>query len=231
MDWSYRAQLLGYPILTAPRSEIYHKFGASMGMKSHAFKLKYIVGNRLYFVLKNLEYGTIKRYLLNYLIEDIKSSLIYLKRGNFSFVWAYKRGFLRLFLSLPGLLFKRWRLQKRRKVSDSGIFSKVAPLNLTLMEGGIPRLDVFSLRTNYGFLADYNGDACENTGKEKKITDGERGLSYRGRPEGERQVVWRLRPPRKNREAEEKIFMEFSFRVERDAYFDIHLLGIMRRRV
>ncbi|MCP4155887.1 MAG: hypothetical protein GY757_49640 [bacterium] len=92
-------------------------------------------------------------------------------------------------------------------------------------------MDVFSLRTNYGFLADYNGDACENTEKEKRITDGEHGLSYRGRPEGARQVVWRLRPPRKNREAEEKIFMEFSFRVEEDGYFDIHLLGIMRRGV
>ena len=215
MDWSYRAQICGYPIITAPRAEIYHKFGASMSAKSQAFKTRFIVGNRLYFTLKNLDRRTVKRFLPGYLLEDIKSTLIYLKRGAFSMVLAYIRGYLRFFASLPRLVSKRYRLQKQRKVNDdSVIFARTAPLNLTLMEQGVPRLDVFSLRCNYGFLLSFD------------LTAGFRGI--REEKEGDK-VIWRLRPPRKNGRAGEKIYMEFSFEIQEAGDYDIYLLGLIRK--
>jgi GT2 family glycosyltransferase len=215
MDWSFRAQAYGYPIITAPRADIYHKFGASMSSKSQAFKTRFIVGNRLYFTLKNLSFRTIKRFLPGYLLEDIKSTLIYLKRGALSMVFAYFRSYMRFIVSLPRLLFKRRKLQKQREVTDdSVIFARTAPLNLTLMERGVPRLDVFSLRTNYGFLGSFGS------------TGGFNGSG--GEVEGDR-IIWRLRPPRKNGRSGEKIYMEFSFHLEESGYYDIYLLGLIRR--
>jgi len=208
MDWSFRAQAYGYPILTAPRADIYHKFGASMSLKSQAFKFRYIVGNRLYFTLKNLDRETVKRFLLNYVIEDIKSILIYCKRRNISLVFAYVLGYLRFFTSLPGLIFKRRRMRKRRKavgIDDSRIFSRAVPLNLTLMDRGSPRLDVYSLRTNYACL-----DSAGGGGGPGDI------------------VIWRLRPPRNHKSSREKIYMEFGFSLPEGGHYDIYLLGMIR---
>jgi len=207
MDWSFRARAYGYPILTAPRADIYHKFGASMSLKSQAFKFRYIVGNRLYFTLKNLDRETVKRFLFNYVIEDIKSFLIYLKRRNISLVFAYVLGYLRFFTSLPGLIFKRRRMRKRRKeagIEDSRIFSRAVPLNLTLMDRGSPRLDVYSLRTNYGCLDSTGGGGPGDI------------------------VIWRLRPPRNHKSSREKIYMEFGFSLPRGGHYDIYLLGMIR---
>lgn len=208
MDWSFRAQAYGYPILTAPRAEIYHKFGASMSLKSQAFKFRYIVGNRLYFSVKNLDGDTLKRFLFNYLIEDIKSILIYLKRRNMSLVFAYIRGYLSFFVSLPALFFKRRRMRKRRKetgIDDSRIFSKAVPLNLTLMDRGSPRLDIYSLRTNYANLDSVGGESGSDD-----------------------VIIWRLRPPRNHKCASEKIYMEFGFSLPVGGHYDIYLLGMIR---
>lgn len=157
MDWSFRAQVYGYPIITAPKAEIYHKFGASMSLKSQAFKTRYIIGNRLYFTFKNLNRRTMKRFLSNYISEDRKSIKFCLKNKNFPMVWAYIRGYLRFLGSFPALFYKRWKLQKKRKITDDSlILAKAAPLNLTLMEDGAPKLDIYSLRTNYAFLAPFD---------------------------------------------------------------------------
>lgn len=206
MDWSFRARAYGFPIITAPRAEIYHKFGASMSLKSQSFKFRYIVGNRLYFTLKNLEWVTAKRFLVNYLIEDIKSMLIFLKRRDISLYFAYVRGYLRFLASLPALLFKRSRLHKRRKaagIEDSRLFAGAVPLNLTLMERGAPKLDIYSLRTNYAPV-DPPGPADDL-------------------------IIWRLRPPRKDKNAAEKIYMEFGFHLSEPGNYDIHLLGLIRK--
>ncbi len=160
MDWSFRAQVYGYPIITAPKAEIYHKFGASMSLKNQAFKTRYIIGNRLYFALKNLNRRTMKRFLSNYISEDKRSIKFCLKNKNFPMVWAYIRGYLRFLASFPALFYKRSKLQKKRKITDDSlIFAKAAPLNLTLLEDGAPKLDVYSLYTNYAFLYSFNSPA------------------------------------------------------------------------
>ena len=217
MDWSFRAQLYGYSIETAPRAMVYHKFGASMGLKSMAFKIRFIVGNRLYFTLKNLESKTIRRFLLNYLPEDIKSTLIYLKRRNFSLVGAYLRGYCRFLFSLPGLCVKRRRLQRQRKISgvhDAEILARAVPFNTTLMAQGAPLLDVYSLRVNYAFLGPGNpGNSPVNPGSP-----------------GNDIISWRLRPPPRDKQTPEKIYMEYGFYLSEPGYYDIHLLGLIKRK-
>ena len=212
MDWCFRAHLQGYSIKTVPKSLIYHKFGASMSAKSQMFKLRFIVGNRLYFVLKNLESKTIRRFLRNYLIEDIKNVLIYLKRMNILQVIAYMWGYGRFFLSLPGLFFKRHKLQKQRlksHVTDSDFLSRSVPMNTTFMEQGVPVMDVYSLRTNYAFLASGNEPDSPEPGSDI--------------------ISWHLRLPRKNKHSQEKIYMEFSFNLAEPGNYNIHLLGLIKR--
>ncbi|MCP5104350.1 MAG: glycosyltransferase [bacterium] len=213
MDWSFRARALGYSIITAPKAVFYHKFGASMSLKSQTFKTRYIVSNRLHFTLKNLGRGTRKRFLFNYLFEDIKSTLIYLKRGNFPMIFAYFRGYLRLLVSFPRLFYRRRQLWKRRKttgVEDVAIFSNAAPLNMTLMEQGIPKLDIYSLRANYP-----GAGAAAATDTPGDAGDGDI-------------FIWRLRPPRKDIKSVQKIYMEFSFFLPEAGHYDIHLLGLIR---
>lgn len=212
MDWCFRAHLQGYSLNIVPKSVIYHKFGASMNSKSQMFKLRFIVGNRLYFALKNLESKTIRRFLNNYVREDIKNALIYLKRMNFLQVIAYIWGYGRFFLSLPGLLFKRYKVQKQRlkyHVTDSGILARSVPLNTTFMEKGVPVMDVYSLRTNYAFLASENETVIAEPGNDI--------------------ISWYLRPPRKDKHSQEKIYMEFSFYLAEPGNYDIHLLGLIKR--
>jgi GT2 family glycosyltransferase len=157
MDWSFRAQVYGYPIITAPKAEIYHKFGASMSLKTQAFKIRYIIGNRLYFTFKNLSRRTMKRFLSNYISEDKRSIKYCLKHKNFPLAWAYIRGYLRFLTAFPALFYKRKKLQRNRKITDDSlIFAKAPPLNLTLLEDGAPKLDIQSLHANYAFLTTFN---------------------------------------------------------------------------
>jgi GT2 family glycosyltransferase len=216
MDWSFRAQVYGYPILTAPKAEIYHKFGASMSLKSQAFKARHIVGNRIYFTLKNLNPRTMKRFLSNYIYEDIRCTLFYIKHKNFPMVLAYIRGYLRLLVSFPALFYKRMKLQKRRKITDDRlIFAKAAPLNLTLMEDGAPKLDIYSLHANYTFLSPSYRPAVSDISYSETSDDF---------------IIWRLHPHRDTKSLK-KIYMEFSFHLDESGYYDIHLLESMRRNL
>lgn len=217
MDWSYRAQVYGYPIITAPKAEIYHKFGASMSLKSQAFKARHIVGNRLYFTLKNLNLRTMKRFLSNYIYEDIRCILFYLKHKNVSMVLAYIRGYLRLLVSLPALFYKRMKLQRSRKITDDRlIFAKAAPLNLTLMEDGAPKLDIYSLYANYAFLSSPYRPAISDSPHVETSDDF---------------IIWRLQPPLEAKKSLKKIFMEFNFHLDESGYYDIHLLESIKRNL
>ncbi|MCP4219363.1 MAG: glycosyltransferase family 2 protein [bacterium] len=211
MDWSFRAQAAGYPIYTAPESDIYHKFGASMSLKSQTFKTGFVVKNRLYFILKNLQSRSFRCYLPNYLIEDIKSTLIYGKNRNLPMVWAYMRGYTRLLFSLPSLFFKRRKVKRLRKVGDEQIFSTVVPLNMTVMDRGMPKLDIFSIRTNYAFL--------------------DTPLPQKSKKESCDILIYRMRPPKLDKFSPEKIYMEYVFQVPEEGTYDIHLLGLTRGSV
>jgi GT2 family glycosyltransferase len=217
MDWCFRAQMYGYPVITATKAEIYHKFGASMSLKSQAFKTRYIVGNRLYFALKNLNRRTMKRFLVNYIFEDIRGTLFYLKNNNLSMVLAYIRGYLRLLASFPALFYKRVKLQKGRKITDDRlIFAKAAPVDVTIMENGAPKLDIYSLRTNYAFLAPFDD-----------LTISDRFIGETSRDF----IIWQLQPPREDKKSLRKISVGLIFHLVEPGYYDIQLVGLIRRNL
>ncbi len=150
MDWCYRAQFRGFPVHAAPAAVVYHKGGASMGRRAEGFKLRFVVGNRLYFACKNLERTTLKRALGNYLREDAAALRHLLRRGNFALSAAYLRGYLRFLGALPALLRRRKReLAARAGVSDEGLLLTGRRPGWGLLHDGLPVLTLDTLRSCY----------------------------------------------------------------------------------
>lgn len=210
MDWSYRAQVRGYPVYTAPEAVIYHKFGASMSAESQAFKTRYVVGNRLYFTAGNFSGALRRRFLSGYMREDFRAMLTHLRQGGLAMFFAYIRGYLRLLGRLPALLVKsreNERARRRSGIQHHHLLAHAVPFNLTTLDQGHPRLDVFSLRINYRRTA--LGEEAE----EANATE---------------IVLQRSQPPADRRNRGGKLYMEFSFHISQPGRYSIHLAGLLR---
>ncbi len=114
-DWSVRARLAGYKIVSNPRAVVYHAFNASMNKLDYHFKLKYLVANRLRFAWKNLSFRTALSFSRNYLREDLRNFLGSVRRRNLAMVLAYLLGWGKFAFSLPITFLKRRAIQSQRK--------------------------------------------------------------------------------------------------------------------
>jgi GT2 family glycosyltransferase len=214
LDWCFRARVQGYPVFNAPGAAAYCKHSDLTGKKSRCFRTLYPAGNRFYFVVKNLERKSIWRFLINYAVEDIKNMLIYLKRKQFPLFFAYPGSYLRLIKSIPSLFYQRCKIQRKRKIKgDAAVFAESAPLNFSLVENGIPKLDTHSLRTHYSFLhsKDQQGEV---TGKNAGDI-----------------VIWQERKENDSKKRWEKHCFDFSFSVKEQGKFDIFLLGFITKDI
>jgi hypothetical protein len=120
-----------------------------MGEKKYE-RMVFPIGNRLYFVVKNLEAKNMLVFLFNYLREDIKAVGAALLKGRWLLLAAYIRGYARFLFSLPRLFAKRKEVQASRKgIGDARVFSKAFPINPSLAKDGFPCLDIPSLCRNY----------------------------------------------------------------------------------
>jgi len=142
-EWCYRARLMGFQILAAPRAIFYHAFGGRVpsgedGSLS-ARKLRNVVYGRLRFTVKLLK-GTLLRFLFNYLMEDIVNLSRSLFQGRWRTSQAYLLGWAEFFRSLPNLLKIRRQLQGQRKISDVDLFSLQNHMPMTLVWHGLPEL-------------------------------------------------------------------------------------------
>jgi GT2 family glycosyltransferase len=135
-DWSFRVRKRGYEIISESQALVYHKFGASTDSRPSDFKLYHIVKNRIRFVLKNGQLGTIKHSLKHFAKEDIRNIIGYTKKGQFKTVFAYKKSYVNLLTQLPGLYFYRRRERTKRVVSDQEIFNlSVHPVTGLYIDG------------------------------------------------------------------------------------------------
>ena len=229
LDWCFRARGQGYPVFNAPCAVVYYKYNdRNMDLtdkKSRWFKTLYQAGNRLYFVVKNLERKSLCRFLFNYTAEDIKNLLIHLKRKQFSLFFAYLRSYIRLIPSMPSLFFKRVSVQRKRKMKgDAAILAEAAPFRFLLEENGIPKLDTHSLRTYYSFLL------CKDPYKKVPGTDADTDADSDGDRDGSDIIIWQERTATAGIKPRKKLYFEFSFTIKRAGTFDIYLLGFTRRR-
>jgi len=86
-DWQARAKKAGFKIMYTPFAKIWHKESATIG-KASAFKLYYDARNPFIVIMKYRSKEFIKKYFFNHVSEIIISTLVNLKRLNFSVVIA-----------------------------------------------------------------------------------------------------------------------------------------------
>jgi len=117
VDLGWRMWLAGYRVLSAPSSEIYHKYSFSRNrMKNY-----YMERNRFILLLKNCELKTLVLIFPALLFMEIGMIFYSLTKGWFL---DKLRGYIYILKNLDRILFKRREVQKIRKVSDKEIFKR-----------------------------------------------------------------------------------------------------------
>jgi GT2 family glycosyltransferase len=147
LDWSIRAHLKGMNLLAAPRAVVFHEFGGSY---PSGLKLTLAAKNRMRFVLKNLKGKLLKTFFKQYLKQDIKNSLWFLRAKAYKNIFYYKRAYLRLLMEVPGIL-----LQKRKITADietiRDFFTKGSPYVVLSNKELNPVIDKHVIRGYYYF--------------------------------------------------------------------------------
>lgn len=92
-DWQARAKKLGYRIMFTPRAKLWHKVSVTLG-KDSASKAFYDARNPMLVVLIHRDPQFFKSYFWYHVRQNIlRSSLIYLKRGDLTAAIAKWQGF------------------------------------------------------------------------------------------------------------------------------------------
>ncbi|MBD3414300.1 MAG: glycosyltransferase [Candidatus Aminicenantes bacterium] len=111
VDWSFRCWFQGWKVVPEPQAVVYHEFGGSY---PEGIKLFFAVRNRLRLVLK-LFCGRVKLgFLKNYILEDIRCVLSFVKSRQGRKIWIYVRAYLSLLCHLPGIAVKRWNVMRTK---------------------------------------------------------------------------------------------------------------------
>ncbi len=157
VEWCYRARLLGYKVLAAPKAVVDHAFGGVIGPAGEKIpagasegltprKLSHAVYGRQSFIAKLLKPRYLG-FLRSYLREDWTAYRNYRRLGIHDMARAYRSGWSSFLKSLPALLRQRAALQKRRQLKDEALFALQAHLPAPLVWNNLPEL-TWELVTN-----------------------------------------------------------------------------------
>jgi GT2 family glycosyltransferase len=113
VDWSFRAQLLGYSCRYVPTAVAYHMGGATLGGGLSDFTLYHNWRNRIWVVFKNHPEAALVRHGHRFVISQVRH-----------LVWAIATGRVRVFTrvwrdalrGMPAILRKRRVLQRSRTI-------------------------------------------------------------------------------------------------------------------
>ncbi len=143
-EWSYRARMLGYRVLSAPNAIVYHAFSGQMpGLKEPALtptKLRRTTYGRLRFISRINAGFFYWRFLICYLFEDSLRLLGYLIRLQPQMSFSVCLGLLDYYRSLKSLLPERAELQMRRIISDQELYHVQKKAPVPLIHAGAPLL-------------------------------------------------------------------------------------------
>jgi len=116
LDLGFRLQWRGWKCLYVPKAKLYHKHGSTCKTIPN-ITLYHYIQNKVYVMIKNYPLRLLIAYSPVILSRQVVSFFYYLVRFNKA---AFKARFM-IFWNLPKMLRKRWRIQRRRKVSFSRI--------------------------------------------------------------------------------------------------------------
>ena len=161
LDYCWRTHLVSYKVKQVPSAIIYHKAGGvSKGKKGRILSprkqkgQKYVLSvrrrylgerNNLINLIKNYKLITLMWVLPINIVINIFEVIFFLFLGKFKIVYhAYIKAYLYILKNLRIILLKRRDIQKKRKVPDREVLSKmekkIGKLH-ALFETGIPKVE------------------------------------------------------------------------------------------
>lgn len=152
-EWSYRARLLGFRTIAAPRAVVRHVFGYKVrgGEESDLTprKLAMAAYGRLRFTLKLFTGPTRRRFVRNYLAEDRTNAAAFAKAGNWAGVRAYATAWRRIAGQLRAIRQENRSLQGIARVRTEDLISGQAQMAAGLLWSGVPDLSREVIETRY----------------------------------------------------------------------------------
>ena len=152
-EWSYRARLLGYGTIAAPRAVVRHVFGYKVrgGEESDLTprKLAMAAYGRLRFTLK-LFTGPLRRlFVRNYLAEDRANAAAFARAGNWAGVRAYASAWRRIAGQLASIRQDNRRLQASARLRTEDLVAGQQQMAAGLLWSGVPDLSRAVIETHY----------------------------------------------------------------------------------
>jgi len=152
-EWSYRARLLGYRTIAAPRAVVRHVFGYKVrgGEESDLTprKLAMAAYGRLRFTLK-LFSGPLRRlFVRNYLAEDRANAAAFARAGNWAGVRAYATAWRRIAGQLAAIRQENRRLQAAARVGTEDLIAGQQQMAAGLLWSGVPDLSREVIESRY----------------------------------------------------------------------------------
>jgi GT2 family glycosyltransferase/glycosyltransferase involved in cell wall biosynthesis len=143
-EWSYRARLLGFRILAAPKATVFHAFGGRLHTGTEIdlspTKLRRVIYGRLRFAAKITSGFTTLRFFIEYGLEDAANLLLALIRLDRARFRAVLGGWRDLFSDLGQIAQARRSLQSQRKCNDQELFTLQRKMPAPYIWHGIPEL-------------------------------------------------------------------------------------------
>lgn len=150
LDWSWRARLKGFHILAEPTALVYHAFGGTTTTRPWPYKLRLVARNRLRFTLKNLEAPYVRRFIRNYLREDVTTWWHARRRGDKDIAQAYSTAWWEFIKMLPQIRRQRHALHAERFMADDKIFQEMGQIPPPRQMAGHPFLSINHIAQDYG---------------------------------------------------------------------------------
>lgn len=125
-DFCWRVWLAGFKVMFFPEAHIYHKVGFTIkrldvgNINFHYYK------NRITSLIKNLGFLNLITILPVHVLISLGISIVFLLRGNWKASLMIIKAIVWNLINLGRTLKKRHRIQSKRKVSDSKIFSTLS---------------------------------------------------------------------------------------------------------
>jgi len=152
-EWSYRARLLGFRTIAAPRAVVRHVFGYKVrgGEESDLTprKLAMAAYGRLRFTIKLFTGPTRRLFVRNYLAEDRANAAAFARAGNWAGVRAYASAWRRIAGQIRGLRQENRRLQRLARLRTEDLIAGQQQMAAGLLWSGVPDLSREVIETHY----------------------------------------------------------------------------------
>jgi hypothetical protein len=119
VDYCWRAWLVGFRVLYVPSSIMYHKFSATMGPLLKPERVFLGERNRLQTMLENLELHNVVAAVVVSSVYLVSRLAVFLTQRRLKVALAILRGNWWVLRHFPGIIAKRRRVQRSRRLRDS----------------------------------------------------------------------------------------------------------------